>query len=228
VIRSLRRVVGSAARRLGFPRRHRPLTSQEFASQDFWRGSWYELAIPLYAPSPGTVPPVPEAIAALWSHPSLSGPWADRNDYPDADRIVRPLSGTNEYGVLRLPDGEVGCLTCLVPEEDSDWLDLCIPSAMLSRLFDVQYPTHSRANSWLKVVDAALVSIGERIYEAAPYPIALVGEEASGSTDREAFTAELVGGYGLLLEPEFAIQRGVEAPFTELASGLRWYPPAHY
>ncbi|WP_404309299.1 hypothetical protein [Neorhodopirellula lusitana] len=175
-----------------------------FTKTENWHGSYYELCFEL-GPS-GDDETLLTAIRRLWTYPNLSGPWRNRKDY-DSDLAALAISGDSYhfyYGTLSVPSADrVGCLTCVVREPDgSDWLDLCIPTGMLERVYDIQYPLYSEPNPWIPPLNSLFIDIAIHFYAEIDFQLAVIGEEASGLTDAGSVTiAELERGLFLLPEP---------------------------
>jgi hypothetical protein len=156
-----------------------------------WTGSWYELAIEL-----GLYPDerLNAAATALWSHPSLDGPYADDSRETDAQPRVAPAAADNERlcGILTLPDGNQMPCWSRASREDmdsgggSDWLCLLIPTAALDEVYDLWgHPTPSGWEDvswqpWAEPLDELLADIGRTVYEETPFRLGIIGEEADG------------------------------------------------
>jgi len=69
-----------------------------------WHGGHYELELRLGRRSD---PRLTAALRALWSHPALEGPYADRDREPTAQDKVDPLHGLDDHlrGFATLPGG---------------------------------------------------------------------------------------------------------------------------
>lgn len=197
-----------------------------------WYGSWYDLAIEV-GPA-GDDRRLLEALGAVWRAPGLRGPWPR----PDAGAGARPVDVhlplafedvQRLYGVLHLAGhGPLGCLSVVVREESpggADWLDVSVPTSMLRHEFPVRYPLIRTDNPWLREIDRALLLIADAVYAAAPFALALVGEEASGWTSAREITAEYVAqAGGCLLPPALAHRLRLDGAAAVSPSGLRWFP----
>ena len=179
------------------------------------------------------------ALHTLWQHPSLegplSGPYATHTPALTPTALPSRLENMSSlYGALHLPQGRaVGCLSMVMcpgtePVEEISayracWVLLCIPIGMLESIYPVEYPL--AANSWIDPLDRLLVEIGEMVYRAAPFELAVIGEEAAASEDAEpALTAERLAQGGYLVSPHIAAQlKPTRVPET-CPSGLLWFP----
>jgi hypothetical protein len=174
-----------------------------FFKEENWYGSYYELCIELG--ETGNDTRLIEAMKCLWSQPQLRGGWWNRADFnTDAPQFeISEGFDRLRYGVIQLQNGfSVGCLMYVVREDNgSDWLDLCIPTGMLSLIFSINYPIYDVSNSWMDDVDQALIEIGTSIYKAHPFRLALIGEETSGLTHADSLSLDVLR-YGRSLIPK--------------------------
>ena len=101
-----------------------------------------------------------------------------------------------------------------------------LPMGMLELVSPVEYPLSGRPNSWLATLDAALLGLAERVYRAAPFELALIGEEAlsMGAAARDLAAGQRVSG-GMLLSPTLFHALRPATASVPLATGLRWFPP---
>jgi hypothetical protein len=193
-----------------------------------WDGGYYELAIE-YSPG-GNDEQVERALNALWTSPQLQGPWLHKDDLGQPPVKISTESW-QLYGTLSLPENKiVGCATFTIREEDgSDWLNLCVPTAMLASL-NWYYDRTSGIgySSRLKLVDATYAEIADRVHTVAPFQFAELGLEVSGEHYEATLTSGQMlasGGYsGYLLPPEL-YARLAHTDFgavTTLPSGLVW------
>jgi hypothetical protein len=170
-----------------------------FTRKENWFGSFYELAIELQTSHDDVY--LEKALAALWKHPYLIGPWVDIKKFglsPDVIRVSNFNDGTENfsflrlYGVLSLPElGEqIGCLSIVVRETDgSDWLDFCVPTGMLESILPVEHPLPTDNYPLVKVVDQYFLQMADMIYKQTPYDLALIGNEVSGIVNKDAIVS---------------------------------------
>lgn len=204
------------------------MTSLDLTRQESWRGSYYELAIELSCPKDSSR--LLRALATLWSDPRLKGPWSKQSAI-GSDAVERPqLLGDMFafYGVLDLPRTEsVGVVTWAIREaaaNGSDWLDVCVPSAMLEP-FGAGYPLDSTADPVLGSLDDLFLGLADEVYPEVPFDLALVGEEASGRTSAEQISTDWVAQRGgCLLSPVLRPRLGLQIPAVQRPSGLWWVP----
>lgn len=204
------------------------MNPDDYRSRERWFGSYYELAIEFYPR--GDDARLLRAVAAMWASPLLHGPWPEREQLGRTPASPQRLDaeGFNRlYGVLHLPQGTtIGCGSLTVREEQgADWLDFYLPMGMLERMFPITYPLDRARNPWRSSVDQVLVDMAGRVYQAAPFDLALIGEEVSGSASARALTTDELAERGVLLPAAVVHEfkpRGTPIP---LASGLTWFPP---
>lgn len=211
----------------------------EYATLQNWYGSYYELGI-AYAPHVGGQRPT-SALAALWNHPLLEGPVA--GPYHDSLSPLTPvpfpptLENMNAlYGFLRIPQRRtVGCLTWIISESDGPIPEvaqrhivsviLAIPTGMLDLAYPVAYPIVGATNPWIDEFEHILLRIAETVYQAAPFDLAVVGEEAAAlSVEEQALTPDIVDRGGYLLSPHLARRIHPHREPEVLPTGLRWFP----
>lgn len=191
-----------------------------FTTPENWSGSPYELQLEL-GPG-GDDQRLRAAMDALWSHPTLSGPWSAWSTFgaapesPAAGDLVRPL-----YGCARLDPEKLGCVSSVVREETgSDWLCLNVPTGMLERVFEVRYPVEPETNRWTRRLDRFLADLGARVYAAVPFRLGLVGEEVSGVLYGETIVPEDCQHRVLLLPDALWQKLALRLPYERLAPGL--------
>ncbi len=100
-------------------------------------------------------------------------------------------------------------------ESGADWLDLCLPTGMLRRVFPLRYSidaTTRRENPWLDTIDEQFIAIAERVFNVAPFDFALLGEEVSGMLRVETLTADQLSNGGILLPPKLSHKLGIVNP----------------
>ena len=159
------------------------VTDTPFGADNLWLGSSYELAIEV-SPSADDAR-LRVAISSLLKSPEVAGPWLRREDMggPVARSDELPLDPNPiAYCTTGVPNrGELGSAILAVRESGgSDWLSLSIPSGMLERVFDVQYPLLAQANPWRAEIDQVLLRVAEKVYRSTAFDLAIVGEECSG------------------------------------------------
>ena len=172
------------------------LQSTDNDDDEVWLGGYFELALELGAPDDSRLI---KAESRLWAHHSLE------------------QDGARSFGVAAIPGiGTTCCKVIMVPEEDKDWLVLCIPMGGLGRVVDVgAYPFADGSDlSWTTALEDWFVAIAKSIFEAVPFELGLTGHDVSGN----ACAAEL---------------RKTGIPTTERWMGYLWpekgtlccYPP---
>lgn len=171
---------------------------EAFINLENWYGTYYELCIEL-GPT-GDDARVAAALRALWSHPALQGPWRDRASHessPEVEFGDLPVL----YGVAKIHEGcEIGCISNIVREESgSDWLDFSLPTGMLERIFELQYPLSTEANPWMPRVNEFLASVGKAVFRQVPFELAVIGEETSGIVSASTVTPNECYGKTMLL-----------------------------
>jgi hypothetical protein len=68
-----------------------------FTIPDVWSGGYYELELYLGPPSEANIR---AALHAVWQHPALEGPFADRDKEPSDQAIVATDAETEHYGLF--------------------------------------------------------------------------------------------------------------------------------
>lgn len=192
---------------------------------DSWLGSYMELAIEVSRAADDER--LRGALGALVRAPGLRGVWSSRASLGhergalDSERAAL-ASGPVGYGVLRLDEQrEVVCVLCLVRERcGSDWLCLCLPTGALGRVHALTYPLSRSANPWMTRVEGRLETIGRHVHRAAPFELALIGEEVSGAAHAARLSCARLVGMTCLLPEALVTQLGLEAHVRRDADGL--------
>ena len=193
-----------------------------FTAEDAWYGGFHELAIELGLRSDERVL---AALNTVWSLDRIDGCFTDRGIEPSEQTKIAPsLDMTGTYhglGVAMLPNGkECACGTCVIREDGgTDWFIFYLPTGSLSyayRIGGYPFSTEAMTRPWQEPVNEWLVTIGRAIFDVAPFEMALIGHEVSGSE-----TASRLREQGL---PKKRYIGYLCREGTELA----WYPPTHY
>lgn len=205
-----------------------------YQRRENWHGSFVEVAIDL---GPRNDERLLNAFRAAWASSLLDGPLPSPAGDPEAvldSSFLEQETPDPTYGTVELPqgDGRLGCEVIAIRDDDSDWLDVAVPTGMLELAYPVEYPLLIETNPWIADVEACLVSIADGIYRAVPYDLATIGEEVSGlfyarSADpKRAVTAAAVDrGGGFLISPGLWERLRPMAAAETLESGLRWVRP---
>lgn len=205
-----------------------------YQKRENWHGSFLEIAIDL---GPRNDERLLSGFRAAWASPYLHGPLPSPYGDPAAvldRRFLEQEASHHAYGTIELPHSNrrLGCEVIAIRDDDSDWLDVAVPTGMLELAYPVEYPLFSDTNPWIADVEACLVSVADGVYRAVPFDLATIGEEVSGlfyarSADtKRAVTAEAVDRAG-----GFLISRALwehlqpMAAAETLESGLRWVLP---
>lgn len=192
---------------------------------DLWLGSYVELAIEVSQAADDEL--LREALGALVREPGLRGVWSDRgslggvHDVLDVESATL-ASGHMGYGVLQLDDvREAVCVIVLVREpEGSDWLLLCLPTGALDRVHAVTYPLARATNTWWADVEGSLEAIGRHVHRAAPFELALIGEEVSGGAHAARVTSAHLSGTTSLLPEALVARLDLETHVRRRVDGL--------
>lgn len=182
------------------------MSSTDFLVDENWNGGYYELAIDLGRRSdPDSDRRLSTALASLWSDPGLEGCYLDRwRSRTEQQRVAAELTDPEEphplYGVAHLPGGgDVVCATHIVREQfgddPQDWIDLSLPTGALGqvdkRLGGYPFEEDDSSLTWRAPIDEWFAAIAARVFEAAPFKVALIGFEVSGDPAAETFEAGL-------------------------------------
>jgi hypothetical protein len=211
-------------------RPERPVDRATYCSPHTWHGSAFELGLE-YRPTAEDQLFL-RAAEQLWRYPGLTGPWPRREEYGNSIQITPDVPPRDSmlwlYGLLELKDGrEAACSSFMLRQNDaSDSLSLCLPSGMLGRLFPVSHnPMGVKGNPWLRDIEDLLADIAAWVYGAAPFELAVLGEEAAAlGPDAAKLTRELLSHGGYIL-PDVLwrhLDPAVEA--RPLSHGLRHVP----
>ena len=194
-----------------------------FTNEHTWSGGFYELAIELGLRSEARLE---AAINAIWQDARLEGCYTRRDLEPAEQPRVEPTLEMREkyahlLGVATLPGGgRAACGTFIIRQEDGiDWLGFYIPMGALSTIYDVgAFPFNDGKASqhWREHLDAWLAEIAQTVFAAAPFDLAIIGDEASGDVSAAEFAVSGVPEsrwHGYLWRED---------------KKLIWYPPTIY
>lgn len=204
------------------------MQEQEYRRRENWHGACYEVAIDYTELLPGELSALMER---LWTASTLRGPFA--GPYALATNALDPAppataaseSGSLEqYGLIEIQRQRfVGCKTRL---SAGDWFYLCIPMGMLDLVYSISYPLTLENNlHWMREADMVLIDIAQHLYSAAPFNLAVVGEEAGAVYPRakDITQSELDHG-GCLISPSLFERMHLSSTWQVLPTGLRWRP----
>ena len=188
-----------------------------FTHLDAWAGGSYELRVLLGSANDARLE---HALVALWAHSALDGCYLDRTREPPEQPRLAPgkhvgLESTL-LGVATLEESEaIACSTHVVREDGgSDWIYLAIPMGSLGRILPVgAFPFDDGHDlSWRALVDDWLRNLAERLFEAVPFRLGLLGWIDDGDDAEE------------VIENGVPDERWVGYLVPD-SSSLRWYPP---
>lgn len=209
------------------------LNPAAYFDRENWLGSFAELAIDLGG---WHVDRALRAVAACWSQGSLHGPYVNPKTQepplPADHAIHRERDNWNwtAYGEIAVEDVILGCQTMLIRDDDSDWLDIAIPTGMLHLVGDISYPFEPANHAWWSKLESVFVNVADHIATAVPFELGLIGEEVSGMyfadpTHPDTLPREYVERYGgVLLGPQTWDSLRPAVPAVSLSSGLRLVP----
>ncbi|MER1959451.1 MAG: hypothetical protein ABS942_18875 [Solibacillus sp.] len=194
----------------------------EYTAPENWAGGFYELSIE-YHPV-GNNNKINDVLIALQNCPFFDGLWEKRDNFKK-DILTLPLeiendSVTSIYGTVLVSDEiTLPCVVTIIRiNEESDWLDIAIPQAILEKIYPYKYPLTSELNPWLKQVDEVLIKLAEFIYKHSPFNLAIIGEEVSGYTNHQDITIEHIKNITCL--GTVSLQERLEVQGKELSNQL--------
>jgi hypothetical protein len=181
-----------------------------FTPDEIWHGGFFELSIEVGDRSTARIN---AALTLLWQYPLLVGCYPRRDIEPETQTQSVPALVTDDewphsYGIAAIAkDKRIACGSCVVRETDGpDWLDFYFPMGSLGTAYKVGgYPfiNSEEQPSWLPEVELWLAKLGLWLSSQMEFRMALIGFEASGTTDAATISRE--GGvpptryYGYLL-----------------------------
>ena len=202
-------------------------STQNFTSEETWRGGFYEIEFELGVPSEERLA---LALQTVWSHPSLEGCYLSREQEPHAQVRVNPRQCAIEghlYGIANLPNSARaawGTSVCRLQDENGallrDFLAFYLPHGALGRTYPLGgYPfaDADQAATWRVPLDEWLVELGRYLYERVPFRLALLGFEvdfpnvSADFVQRNGIPAERFDGY-----------------LWQARDQLEWHPPTNW
>lgn len=197
-----------------------------FNDPDLWLGSYVELALEVSSASDERA--VRGALAALARGPGVLGVWSRREslgssrDRFDVARVPVSASWPVGHGLFQVGErAEVGFVVVIVRERGgSAWVDLCIPTGMLERVYEVDHPLARATNPWLEDLERRLEAVGRFVHRESPFELALIGEEVSGRAHAARLDRAHVAGTTCLLPEALARAIGVLDHVRARAHGL--------
>lgn len=166
----------------------------DFINPNLWIGGFYELSMEFHPV--GDHGRLNQALVALGNLDFFNGLWKERQHYL-SDIISLPIDIDDDsvnqfYGTLTLSDGNtLPCVVTIVRIiDESDWLDIGIPLAILERVYPLNFSLAPELNPWLVKIDEVFIRIAKKLFDRSPFELALIGEEISGYTNQETITLE--------------------------------------
>ena len=225
------------------------MDQREYIWRSNWHGSFYELAMEFHPT--GDDARLLAALQALWSDPAVHGPLESPYTWPEQEttllsipavpmpvleavaqvglpQTLDPEGPEHLYGLLT-PAGRpaIGIVCVMVREQGgSDWLDLCCPTGMLGYRPELNDYGSYETNLWVDGIDEVLLRIAAAVYAAAPFDLALIGEEVSGQGYAGTVTPMDLARGGYLLPSDLLQRLQPEVPSVRLSSDLHWFPYA--
>lgn len=181
---------------------------------ELYSGSHYELSIQYT-----NVAHAVQALNALQAMPLFHNKHDFAVSEQDLQALVKIWQSTLQIDAHTFP-----CLISLVNAEDgTTFIDFAIPVNELSAVYDLHYPIDNATNPWLTNVHYVLLDLTERIYDIAPFSIAVIGEEVTGSFDAEHLTADDVERLTCILPTSLQQQLGIQHEGLPLSTKLALY-----
>jgi hypothetical protein len=163
------------------------MTEDLFSDRDSWLGGYYELTMVYDRPEEKTVR---ASVQAIWQHEDLSGPVASRDrpfaEQPRAD-LRALLPGHGGYGCARLPGGSIAPCGVNVVDPIADpttYVGFFVPFGVLDHFYPGIW-SDEPWEPWARPLEDWFASVGEQVYRAAPFRVALIGEEPGGLEDTD-------------------------------------------
>lgn len=176
--------------------------------QENWYGGYYEAAMVL---GPSTAPDADDklrkAIAALWSHPSLTATAIDnKENWEWRGRALDALAPLDDlqriYGALRHETlGVLPFTSCVVREESGDdWLYACAPLGGIAESGGYPFGDADEiavSRNWREPLERALADIALKVAGDVGFQIAAIGFEIAGiiNADNASSHAKRYVGY---------------------------------
>ena len=224
------------------------MQKSKYIKRSSWLGSYYELAMEFYPA--GDDRRLLAALRGLWSDGCLSGPLDSPYNYPVEEITLLSVPAPDEpalraitavplpdsldacgpdhlYGLMTIPSYPTIGIDCSIVREEqgSDWLSLSIPTGMLEHIVTVDYSLSHEKNPWMDDVDESFLRLADSVYAAAPFDLALIGEQVAGLQRAGTCTAADIDIGAILVPPILAQRFRSSAASRILPSGVHWFPP---
>jgi hypothetical protein len=217
---------------MGIAISQREATLQICRSSEGWIGSFYELVLE-YPPLSLSSRERGNLARAIWAAPELEGVVGEREAFGQRWHDVSTLameSGQHHLGLMRLaPDRVIGCSGGFIEITDLLQYVLCIPTFQLELHYPVAYPidpNNSAANPWMRYVNNVFANIARRAFDAMPFRLGSMGEEASAFDWFTRLTPSQLEKKSDLLVPIATFDQFAVTPHgVEISSDLYWTAP---
>ena len=162
-----------------------------FAGWDTWAGEYTELLCLYRDATEELTEPIQHAV---WSWPSLFGPFACRHIEPEDQPLVSPSDERAQYGVVTLPGetGRVAFRTHYIVDSDGLWLYAGMPEGSLCRVVPAGPSLgwdDGASRDWMFIIHDVLFGLAGHLHQRIPFERAVVGslltiEEVSQLAER--------------------------------------------
>lgn len=159
-------------------------------SNDEWRcGSYYELAIEL---GPHSDERLLAALRAVLAMPEMEVARTSESEVVDGESIERDFMASGHvYGETTVAGRRVPWGICSVREEpEPDWFDVYFPLTSLPAEWGITEMYTPEPNPNERALDALLLDVAAKVFEAAPFQLGLIGGEVSGYAYASEFDEE--------------------------------------
>ncbi|MCS1350896.1 hypothetical protein [Mechercharimyces sp. CAU 1602] len=108
-------------------------------------------------------------------------------------------------------------------EDESDWIDICVPQNALQKIYPYRYPLLPSINPWILEVDDILIYLAKVIFQSSPFDFAMVGEEVTGSMGVGELRLQDIYKENYLLPRDLYQEFGLSEEGEEITDDLRLY-----
>ncbi len=176
-------------------------------------------------------------VQAIWDHPAVFGPLADRYTPGSAAagtipvQVPPPTATLTQHGQLKIGDAVIGC-DVQATRSLFECISVLVPVGMFDGITvgDPIGPQLEQQRAAWRDLDAVLYDIALQVYDLAPFRIAAIGYErgcqlpAELQSNPDLCRAFLKAGNTLVQDDVLRAIQFDLSPYQQVRANLRWLP----